>query len=288
MGFFDGVHLGHLRVIANSMDRQPSDQCCVLTFKVHPQSVLFPQQAPLLLTGLPHKLKTLAESGVQNVLTLPFDRNTMLTSAEDFLQNLHLAFPQLARVSVGPNWRFGHKRRGDIPMLLEWCRHHGIDALVTEPADHSGTIISSSRIREDVRAGLLANVSEMLGRPYGLYGMVVKGRQFGRTLGFPTLNLETEDQCLPPFGVYTGFVEMDTGSRMPAAINIGLRPTVTDEKTAVIEAHIMDFFTDLYGRFVKVIVCRFLRPEKKFVSTDDLRQQLEKDVAATRAWAGTI
>ena len=287
LGFFDGVHLGHQRVISNSMAGFDSNRCCVLTFKSHPQSVLFPDQAPPLLTGLPHKLKVLADYGVRNVLTLPFDRQTMQISAENFLKNLRDALPGLMRVSVGPNWRFGHKRRGTIAMLLEWARECRIETALTEPASHQDSIISSSRIREQVRAGNMTGACAMLGRPFSLYGEVAQGRQLGRSLGFPTLNLQTKDQCLPPHGVYTGLVEFANSIKRPAAINIGLRPTVENSPVTVIEAHILDFTESIYGQSVAILPLNFLRKEKKFPSTDALQSQLSKDVMAARAWAGS-
>ncbi|MDD5261879.1 MAG: bifunctional riboflavin kinase/FAD synthetase [Methylacidiphilales bacterium] len=286
LGFFDGLHLGHQRVIKNAALDQPPESSCVLTFRVHPQSVLFPEKAPPLLMGLPHKLKALEEAGVHNVLALPFDERTIHTPAEDFLEALETSFPGLKRIAVGPNWRFGYKRLGDIPLLRQWCdtRRNKIELLLAEPARHAGAIISSSRIRASVLNGNLAEASEMLGRPYGLFGTVTRGKGLGKQLGFPTLNLETQDQCFPPSGVYFGVVQLQPSENLPAAINIGIKPTIGSGGPPQAEAHILDFNANLYGKSVLVCPLQFQRAEKKFDSLDALKLQVQQDLAAARAW----
>ena len=281
LGFFDGVHRGHQRVINAAISGEFSVSGCVLTFQQHPQSVVNPARAPKLLTGWPHKLQDLAELGANNVLALPFDRQMALTTAEQFLLDLEQAFPQLKKISAGVNWRFGHNRSGDIAMLQAWCARQGIELAVSGFVEHHGLPINSSRIRDCVANGELAGAEELLGKPWSLFGTVVKGRQLGRQLSFPTANLATEDQCLPPLGVYFGEVIV-SGEIHPAAINIGIKPSVGQDSTEPsVEAHLLNFNRDIYGAQIHVRPRQFHRLEQKFASLGALEEQLHKDIAAT-------
>ncbi|MDR1191453.1 MAG: riboflavin biosynthesis protein RibF [Verrucomicrobiales bacterium] len=273
LGFFDGVHRGHQRVIADAAHDG------VLTFDPHPRAFLFPDQAPLLLTGLPHKLHDLAALGVRHVVLLPFDARMALTTAEEFLRELERALPRLRRVAVGPNWRFGHNRAGDIPLLRHWCDARGLALTVGEFVTRGGVTVSSSRVRALIAGGRLAEAAELLGKPYSLHGVIVSGRQLGRQLGFPTANLATFDQCLPPRGVYFGEVNV-SGNCYPAAINIGVKPTLGAPPVVTVEAHLLNFSGDLYGATVSMSPRRFHRAEQAFPSLSALREQLGRDVAA--------
>jgi riboflavin kinase/FMN adenylyltransferase len=280
LGFFDGVHRGHQRVIAGALDGFAASGG-VLTFEPHPRAVLTPGAAPLLLTGLPHKLRNFAALGVKNILLLPFDEAMALTTAGQFLQALGKSFPGLRRVSVGANWRFGRGREGGAEMLRRWCGERGVTLVVTESASYRGEVISSSRIRELVANGGLARAGEMLGGPYALFGTVAHGRRLGRQLGFPTANLDTLDQCLPPHGVYFGRVAIDGGGTLPAAINIGVKPSLGDSGRKVsVEAHLPGFQGDLYGAAISVVPEQFWRAEQKFPSLAALKSQLAADLAA--------
>ena len=283
MGFFDGLHLGHQAVLESA--RRGIDNNCwaVLTFQTHPQAVLFPERSPALLMGWPHKQHRLTELGIPHVLALPFNEEVARIEAESFLHSLAEHLPALRRIAVGPNWRFGHNRKGTIEMLARWCQSRNIELSTASPANHHGEIISSSRIRECVQSGNILTASELLGHPYGLYGPVVHGQQLGRQLGFPTLNLSTEDKCLPPHGVYAGSTLLPDGQKILSAINIGQRPSVNaDNRQTAIESHLLDFTGDLYD--AKVLICpeRFIRGERSFSSKMELRDQIALDVAEVR------
>jgi riboflavin kinase/FMN adenylyltransferase len=284
LGFFDGIHRGHQQVIANALSGGFAIGSGVLTFDPHPQTVLFPEKAPQLLTGLPHKLRDLSALGVKNILLLPFDKKMALTAAGRFLQELGNSFPGLQQISVGANWRFGHSREGDTAMLRHWCDARQITLIVTDSALCQGKTISSSRIRGLVANGRLGEASELLGKPYSLFGAVVKGSQLGRQIGFPTANLATFDQSLPPHGVYFGSVTIDKDPAViRAAINIGMKPTIGNKTPALsIESHLLDFQRDIYGATISVCPQKFWRPEQKFPSLTELRKQLALDIAAAK------
>jgi riboflavin kinase/FMN adenylyltransferase len=282
LGFFDGIHRGHQQVIGNALADGFAMSGGVLTFEPHPQAVLFPDKAPRLLTGLPHKLHDLGQLGVNNIVLLPFDSQMALTSAGQFLQELGNNFPKLQRISVGANWRFGHNRQGDVAMLRDWCSSRQITLMATDFVEYHGQPVSSSRIRQFVVSGQLATASDLLGKPYSLFGTVVRGNQLGRQIGFPTANLATKDQCLPPQGVYFGRVIIDD-KPCPAAINIGYKPSVDSKvATLTIESHLLDFNRDIYGLTISVCPQKFWRAEQNFPSLQQLKEQLECDIAAAK------
>jgi len=282
LGFFDGIHRGHQQVISNALSGGFAASGGVLTFEPHPQAVLFPDKAPQLLTGLPHKLHDLEQLGVNNIVLLPFNNHMAQTSAGQFLQELGNNFPKLQRISVGANWRFGHNRQGDISMLQDWCSSRSITLIANDSVEYQGRPISSSRIRHLVVSGELVAASELLGKPYSLFGTVVHGNQLGRQIGVPTANLATGDQCLPPHGVYFGNVLLD-GESHPAAINIGFKPSVDTKIPALtIESHLLDFNRDIYGLTISVCPQKLWRQEQKFASLDILKAQLQRDIAAAR------
>jgi riboflavin kinase/FMN adenylyltransferase len=281
IGFFDGLHRGHRQVIEGATSVRGAANACVLTFQNHPQSVLYPSRAPKLLTGLSHKLRVLRNLGLGHVVTLPFTLETAKEPAEIFLAKLADHFPGVQTLSVGPNFHFGHNRSGDIHTLASWCASQRIGFHVAPPVTFEGEIISSSRIRSAIAGGALDNAAAMLGRPVTLLGTVTQGDGLGRTLGVPTANLETDDQCLPPNGVYAGHALLDARTRLPAAINIGLRPTLTGDQTPPkprIEAHILEFEGTLYGCKIELEIKSRIRGEKKFPSKDALADAIRADV----------
>lgn len=283
LGFFDGLHLGHRAVIFGTAPPSPCGECGILTFSSHPATLLRPESAPLLLTGMPHKTHLLRQWSIGGALFLKFDKEQSLQSAEAFLESLGMAFPGLHLLSAGDDWRFGHQRKGDLAMLREWASERSIDVRVESPVQHGGKTISSSRIRKAIAEGQITEASAMLGRSYALYGQVVRGDQRGRTLGFPTANLSTEDECLPPNGVYAGTALTPNGDTHRAAINIGLRPSIEGTSPHIsIEAHLLDFEGDLYDQALTVTPVVHLRGEEKFPGLDALKNAIQRDVEATR------
>ena len=279
LGFFDGLHLGHRRVILGGETPHAPAQTAVLTFRDHPLSVLHPEKHPALITGLPHKLRILERWQIGSVVALPFDPDRSRQEPADFLKELAAAFPSLQTVSVGPNWRFGKNRSGDVAMLGRWCEERRILLDNPEPVLFAGERISSSRIRAAITAGQLADSAEMLGRPFTLFGTVGAGAGRGAGLGFATANLKTEDECLPPDGVYAGRAYLDDGKNFPAAINLGAQPTFGGRDRHP-EAHLIGFTGTLSGQKMDVEFSKFLRPIQKFGSAQALAAQIQKDVSA--------
>ena len=283
-GFFDGLHRGHRRVINKTVAeaRRLGGEAWVLTFDQHPMRILRQDSAPPLLTSNRHKLRLFEEMRVDGCLLMPFTRQLASMSPEAFMKLLATAVPTLARIFVGENWRFGHKEKGDTAMLKLLAGKFSIGVTVVKPVLKGGRIVSSTRIRKEVACGNLAEASSMLCRQFSILGVVVKGRAVGRQLGFPTANLETFNEVLPPFGVYA--VNVAVGNRIVKGVaNIGVRPTFTcpgnnNNRKATIEVHLIRFRNNLYGREIEVFFVKKLRNEKRFVSAEELKRQIEKDV----------
>jgi len=276
LGFFDGLHLGHREVIAGNGVRT------MLSFKEHPQTVLFRDRPVTLITGLPHKQDILENWKVPNIILLPFNKDVSLKSPDLFLSELHLAFPFLESIRVGENFRFGHQRAGNPHLLGEWGVTKKIRIEVIPSLLDQGSCVSSSRIRQLLAERELDAAATLLGRPYSLYGRVVEGQKVGRKLGFPTLNLATEDGQLLPLGVYHGRVQL-SHTFYKAAINIGKRPTLGSGCDIWVEAHLLGFSGDLYGQRINLEISGFIREEIQFSSLDQLQKQIEQDVLAIKA-----
>ena len=277
LGFFDGLHLGHQRVILGGEDPHPPSLTAVLTFRDHPLSVLHPERHPALITGLAHKLRVLERWKIGLTVALPFDESRSRQEPSDFLRELATAFPSLQSISVGPNWRFGKNRTGDVAMLSVWCKKHSVNLDNPAPVLYEGERISSSRIRTRIQCGDLSQASAMLGRPFAILGKVGSGDGRGKDLGFPTANLETEDECLPPDGVYAGQAVLADGQRFHAAINLGNRPTFNGQSRKI-EAHLLGFSGNLRGEEMDLEFHHWIRGEKKFSDATALAAQIRLDV----------
>lgn len=279
LGFFDGLHLGHQRVILGGTTPHIPSATAVLTFREHPLSILHPERHPALITGLPHKLRLLERWNIGFTIALPFDSTRSQQDPAAFLAELAATFPTLRTVSVGPNWRFGKNRSGDVEMLSSWCSQRSILLDNPDPVLYLEERISSSRIRVAIQSGKLTDASAMLGRPFTILGRVKTGEGRGHDLGYPTANLATEDECLPPNGVYAGRACLADGSFHLAAINLGTCPTFGG-KNRNIEAHLPKFSGQLVGQEIDLEFHRYLRPEKKFPDARSLSDQIRKDVEA--------
>ena len=277
LGFFDGLHLGHQRVILGGAIPHPPAATAVLTFRDHPLSILHPEKHPDLITGFPHKIRVLERWGIGQTVALPFDESRSQQEPASFLTELATAFPSLQTVSVGPNWRFGKNRSGDVKLLSRWCSEKKILLDNPDPVLHAGSRISSSRIREAIHRGNLPDASAMLGRPFTLLGRVVPGDGRGKQIGYPTANLQTQDECLPPDGVYAGQALLAEKKSWPAAMNLGTRPTFqgTDRR---IEAHLIGYSGNLVGTEIDLEFHQFIRPEMKFSDPATLSEQIKRDI----------
>lgn len=273
LGFFDGVHRGHRRVIESATT--PGALRGVLTFAEHPLALLAPDRQPRLITPLPEqKHALLAALGVDVLLEIPFTRELAALEPRAFLDALRLSC-SISGISVGRNWRFGRGGAGDAAFVEAYCAEHGLNACVQDMAELQGERICSSRIRELLQAGELPRALEMLGHAFTIAGVVEHGQRLARQLGFPTANVTVYPQAvLPPAGVY----EVAVGACRGIA-NLGLRPTIAEEQKVVrLETHLLNWQGDLYGRFLQVELRRFLRPERRFASVDELRAQIAADV----------
>ena len=286
-GVFDGLHLGHQAVLKCALEtaRSVAGTAVVLTFDPHPSKILRPDNASRLLTSTRHKLRLMEDFGMPAVLVLPFDRDFASVEAEDFLRALKASAPQLTRICVGQGWRFGHERRGDAGLLQRVGRDLGFETSEVPPIQIHGITVSSTRIRQLVEAGDLADVRRFLGRNYSVFGTVRKGDGLGRQIGFPTANLATHNEQFPPNGVYC--VRARAGDRnLVGVANIGIRPTVQAAGERLLEVHLIAFEGDLYGHDLETEFVRFLRPERKFPDVAALRDQIARDVqSACRAEA---
>jgi riboflavin kinase/FMN adenylyltransferase len=271
VGTFDGVHLGHRQVIGGADS--------VLTFDPHPASVVAPRHTPRLLTPLDVKAELIAGLGVQELIVIPFDREFAARSAAQFVDDVLVASLGATHVSVGENFRFGHRAQGDAHMLEEDAR------FVTRVApllEVDGEIVSSSHIRGLVAAGEVEHAARFLGAPFQMRGEVVPGDRRGRELGFPTANLVPDDSLVcPGHGVYACLAD-----GRPAAVSIGVRPTFQTGRGELVEAYLLDFDGDLYGQQLRLDFLRRLRGERRFDTVDALVEQMGHDIEQTREIAG--
>lgn len=286
IGVFDGVHLGHREVIRDAQDFAATHEgtAVVLTFDPHPMRILKPESAPRLLCSTRHKLTILKRMGVDHTLVLPFTEETARLDAPSFIVSLVTACRPLGYISVGYSWTFGRGRSGNIHLLMDLGQAHGFGVYGVPEVQADGVVVSSTRIREAVRSGDFIRARHLLGREYTVLGDVVKGRQLGRQIGFPTANIAIENEELPPSGVYAVTVH---SSRFPAhglrgVANLGVRPTVESNGERTLEVHLLDAECDLYGEALEVAFVKQLREERKFPDLDALKLQIAQDVAAAR------
>lgn len=278
LGSFDGLHLGHRQVIGNTLSA-PGLRPAVITFQQNPSVSLQKKPVPLLTTN-EQKLALLEEMGVEVVYLLPFDRIRDM-EPEDFVEALYRVC-RVRALSCGFNFRFGKNGRGDAGLLKELCREKGMELSVTPPVSVAGETVSSTRIRACLEQGDVQQAGQLLGRPFGYDFEVTHGRQLGRTWGTPTINQPfPAGYVLPRFGVYASLVEVE-GQKYYGVTNIGVKPTVGSD-CALSETWIPEFSGDLYGKKVPVELLDFIRPERKFDSLDQLKNEiLENGVLARK------
>jgi len=290
IGNFDGLHLGH-RAILETVVRRAADlggEAIVYTFDPHPRKVIRPNDAPGLLTTLEQKIELLEESGVNAVIVEPFTEAFSRTSAGEFIRDHLKQRVDPVEVYVGYDFHFGRDREGSMRMLTEMGPQLGFSVTIIPEVTMEDGDVNSTRIRQLLADGQPERAARMLGRPFTSRGRVVAGDQRGRAIGFPTANLEAENEVLPARGVYAGHLRLldggdpDAGVRHPVVVNVGSRPTFETPGTVLAEAHILDWSGDLYGRRVDVSFEIRLRAERKFPSVDALREQIAADVEEGR------
>lgn len=283
VGVFDGVHLGHQAVIQSALDftEKHGGTTVVLTFDPHPLRILRPGSAPLLLCSTSHKLHILKQFGVQHVMVLPFTSETAKTDANTFIASLVSSCQSLGFISVGYTWSFGRGREGNVHQLMQMGQAHGFGVYGVPEVKIGEEVVSSTLIREAVRTGNFQKAERMLGRAYTVMGEVVKGRQLGRQLGFPTANITIENEELPPLGVYAVEVILN-GVKCSGVANLGHRPTVETHGEPTLEVHLLDRHVDLYGAVLEVSFVQLLRGEQKFAGLEELKSQIARDIQSGR------
>jgi riboflavin kinase / FMN adenylyltransferase len=276
IGTFDGVHLGHREVIRGSST--------VLTFDPHPLSVLHPEATPKLISPFPVKRDLIAGLGVEELVIIPFDRSFSEQSAEHFVQDVLLARLGADQVSVGENFRFGKGARGTAEFL---AAHDEFETRVVPLVEAEGETVSSSHIRGLVAAGEVREAAEFLGGPFIFEGEIVHGDKRGRELGMPTANLVPDDAYVcPGHGVYAASADvLGLAEGIPAAVNVGVRPTFETGRGLLVEAHLIGFDDDIYGETLRLAFLERLRGEKRFDSVAALVDQMNVDVEQAAAIA---
>jgi riboflavin kinase/FMN adenylyltransferase len=263
IGTFDGVHRGHQAVIKGADT--------VLTFDPHPLEIIHPSALPKLIMPFGVKRDVIEGLGVRELVVIPFDKEFAQRSAEEFIEEVLIAKLGAERVSVGENFRFGAKAKGDPAMLAARAE---FETRVVPLVETDGETISSTRVRALVAAGDMEGARHCLGAPFMVEGEVVSGDQRGRELGFPTANLVPDDRlAIPGHGVYAAFA-----NGVPAAVNVGVRPTFESGRGVLIETYLIDFEGDLYGTELRVAFVERLRGEKRFASVEELIAQMRIDV----------
>lgn len=289
VGNFDGVHIGHQRLIDEAVRAagELGGDAAVFTFDPHPARVLAPDRAPPLICSPARKLELLAARGVDVAILEPFTRELAAMEPDAFLEQVFCDVLGARCIVVGYDFTYGKARAGTTESLRAFGRARGIDVRVIDAVSGAAEVASSSAVRARVGAGELPAARALLGRDFDIDGTVVEGARRGRELGFPTANLAHQAELMPPVGIYATWVEIldggAPGTRYAAATSLGTNPTFGDDQPVTLEAHLLDFDGDLYGRRLRVGFIEHLRGEARFDGVDALIAQIDGDVAATRA-----
>ncbi len=287
IGSFDGVHIGHQAVLTHVVDRARSMRVAAvaMTFDPHPIKLLRPGVAPRLLTTLEQRLALIARTGIEIALVVPFTHRLARMSAADFVRDVLVDRLAVREVYIGDNFRFGADRGGDVGLLTSMGAELGFEAAAAPIVEAEGSVISSTRVRQAVADGRVEDVVALLGRSVFIDGAVLEGKRLGRTLGFPTLNIEVENELVPSDGVYITAVHIPSFARtFPAVTNIGVRPTVYQNSLTTVESHLLDFTADVYQEQVRLFFLERVREERRFESTLELMAQIRRDVGQARLY----
>ena len=287
IGNFDGVHRGHQMLVEGAVVRAAElvAPAVALTFEPHPERVLRPESGLKLLTTRGQKAQLLERLGIAAMVEIGFDRRFAATPAEEFAREFLFRRLAPAEVRLGTNFRFGSGRLGDVNFLSVIGHELGFSVVGVEPLVDGGEVISSTRVRREIAHGRVEEAWRLLARPFYVDGAVYRGERMGRKLGFPTINIEVENELLPAHGVYITAVDIPSFSRVfPSVTNIGVRPTVYENYRVTVESHVLDFTADVYREPVRLYFMRRLRDEMVFASSMELVAQIGRDVETTRLY----
>jgi len=287
IGNFDGVHLGHQAMLRRVVERarELDAPAVVMTFDPHPMRVLHPQRAPKLIQTLRQREEAIAALGVDALVVVPFTREFAALPAEEFVRDLLSRRLGAREVHVGSSFAFGCGKRGNVDLLSRLGAEAGIRVAPLDTVADGTDPVSSTRVRTLLEAGAVADVRRLLGRPYAMDGLIAKGDRMGRKLGFPTINLKSENELYPRDGVYVTRVLLRSFERtFDCVTNIGRRPTVYEDYATTVESYIFDFSSDVYGEPIRLSFFERLRDEMVFPSMLELTAQIRRDVESTRLW----
>ncbi len=278
LGVFDGLHLGHQRIMQMVVERASATTTTptVITFDPHPRSVLSPQNAPPLLQTLDQRLAAFEFLGIKQTVVIRFDQEFASIDADEFLREIVHERLQAKEVFLGKGFAFGKNRAGNIELLRKISNDLGFFADEVPEVQLRGNRISSSKIRQFLNEGKVNLARRMLGRPYGVEGQIIHGFERGRTIGFPTANLKPKNRVVPKYGVYATATLIDEVWRR-SITNVGVRPTFENETEPSVETYIFDFDCDLYGDSLRLRFLHRIRDERKFNSIDELKTQIKQD-----------
>lgn len=287
VGFFDGVHIGHRKVIEKSKElaRKLSAKILALTFEPHPLKVFpLPSSQLRLLTPLARKLKLLEDLGVDGCLVVKFTKSFARTTPLGFVREILSEGLAARKVCVGPNFTFGRNKSGDVGTLKKIGSRFDVKVVVIKPAKANKQVVSSSLVRSFIARGELEKANRCLGRRFSIFGKVVKGEKRGRLIGYPTANIKPCHEVIPPGGVYSVRIRWGHRGIYSGILNIGKRPTFGGgfEEEPVVEVHIFDFDCQLYGEELEIFFGRKIREETKFAGKEDLTRQIKKDERLAR------
>ncbi len=284
LGNFDGLHRGHMKIVER-VKRRASERAAtsvVMTFDPHPPRVVRPDKAPPLIMTKAQRLAAIAEAGIEGVAVIRFTPELSRWDPETFVRTVLVEWLRVAEVWVGANFLFGRDRAGNFSLLRSLGARYGFRAEKIDPVRYKEFVVSSTRIRRLISEGRVDEAGALLGHAYEIEGRVVRGAERGRAIGFPTANLQTENELIPPNGVYATTVRLD-GLIVPSITNIGLRPTFRDVAAPVMETHLMGVERDLYDVRLRLGFVQRLRDERAFEGVAQLRAQIEHDVDRARA-----
>ncbi len=282
LGVFDGLHLGHQRIMEKVVSRAKAVGAVptAITFDPHPRAVLHPDNSPPLLQTLDQRLANFEFLGIEQAIVIRFDKNFAAQNAEVFLNDIVHERLQAKEVFLGKGFAFGKNRGGNIELLRKMSAQLGFFADEVDEVTLRGHRISSSKIRHLLAEGKVNLARRMLGRPYGVEGQIIHGFERGRTIGFPTANLKPHNRVIPKYGVYATAVLINDVWRR-SITNVGIRPTFEDATAPSIESYVFDFDGDLYGDVLRVRFLHRIRDERKFNGIGELKNQIEKDTIHT-------
>lgn len=289
LGNFDGLHRGHVKILERVCRRaeEQNATAAVLTFDPHPPRIVRPEKAPLLLMTIEQKLGCLRNEGIDGVALVRFTPEISRWEPETFVRKVLVEWLDVAEVWVGANFLFGHDRSGNFSLLRSLGARYGFRVEKIDPVRYKEFVVSSTRIRRLVADGEVDEAGALLGHHYFIDGEVVTGSARGRSQGFPTANLKTANEIVPPDGVYATTVTID-GVIHPAVTNVGQRPTFETNGARIVEAHLFDYDANLYGRHVRLAFIRRLREERTFADAAALKDQIASDCEEARALFGQM